>query len=97
MCNCHSDVEKKLTAMFTEQAPAGSEQFEIELQGFLFSLVGNTLTHRSSSAVHVSYMAPKKSGGMKKVNQKTFVRASYCPFCGESYSKAEEASEKLTA
>ncbi|TKD30011.1 hypothetical protein [Azotobacter chroococcum] len=88
MCNCYDDVLKKVTEKVKADAPQGSEKFDIELGGYLFSF-GDGVEHRSSNPLTITYMAPKKSGGMKKVSQKSFVRASFCPFCGEPYAKAE--------
>lgn len=89
MCDCYSDTKKKLAEHFAAKMPAGSEKLEFEIQGYLFGITDSGVTHRSSNAVKGSYMAPKKAGGMKRVTVNTFIRASFCPFCGESYNKSE--------
>lgn len=91
MCNCYDRITKLLEEKVKADAPPGSENFSIEIQGFLFGFREGGVTHRSSNAVKIAFTAPKKSGGTKLVRQNSFVRASFCPFCGESYEKAEAA------
>ncbi len=89
MCNCYDRIQKMLHERFKEMAPEGSERFEVELGGYVFGVTNEgQMTHRSSNEAIIHYMAPKKSGGMKKVTQKTFIRASFCPFCGKQYDDA---------
>jgi hypothetical protein len=94
MCDCYGDMKNKLVEHLSAKMPEGSEKLDIEIQGYLFGVtVDNSITHRSSNAVKGSYMTPKKGGGMKRVSINTYIRASYCPFCGESYQKAEAESK----
>ncbi len=88
MCNCHSESEQRLREHVQQQLPTGATGLSVELQGYVFSLGGSEgVNHRAACPVDIQYQAPKKSGGMKSVKQKSFLRASYCPFCGEKYDK----------
>jgi len=94
MCNCHTEIENKLLERIRDSAPPGHENLKVELGGYLFALTNDGgFTHRSASPVTATYMAPKKSGGMKKVTQKTNIRANYCPFCGINYDAAAIGKE----
>ncbi len=90
MCECYSTVKEKLSEHFQKQMPEGSKDFELTLQGYVFGISDDGVTHRSANNAVATYMAPKKAGGMKKVTQKTFVRATFCPFCGVKYDKDAE-------
>lgn len=85
MCTCHSDSEQRLRETVESRLPAGSRNLTVELQGYVFGMSDTTLTHRASCPVSIEYETPKKSGGMKTVKQKSFLRATFCPFCGEKY------------
>lgn len=85
MCECYGTVKQKRAEHFQKQMPEGSVDFELELQGYVFGLSDDGVTHRSANNAVATYRAPKKAGGMKKVTQKTFVRATFCPFCGVKY------------
>lgn len=93
MCNCYTEITNKVTEKVKADAPIGAENFDIELGGFLFGMSDAGLTHRSSNALTIKYTAPKKSGGTKNVTQKSFVRATFCPFCGVKYSASEGAAQ----
>lgn len=85
MCKCFETVKGKLSDHFQKQMSEGSKDFELSLEGYVFGLSEDGVTHRSSNKAVATYMSPTKTGGMKKVTQKTFVRASFCPFCGVNY------------
>lgn len=89
MCECYSTVKGKLTDHFQKQMPEGSKDFELSLEGYVFGITDDGVTHRSANNAVATYMAPKKAGGMKKVTKRTFVRATFCPFCGVKYDKDE--------
>lgn len=93
MCDCYETTKKRLVDHMTKQLPEGAQEMDLELQGYLFGFGDHGMTHRSSNAVKVTYMAPKKSkaGGMKRVVVNTFIRATFCPFCGVNYEKADQA------
>lgn len=84
-CSCHSDSEKRLKDHVEKQLPPGSRNLSVELQGYVFGMSDAGMTHRAACPVTIEYEAPKKAGGMKTVKQKTFLRASFCPFCGHKY------------
>lgn len=86
MCNCYDEMAKKIKTKVIADSPEGSDEFDIEIGGYLFGLSDEGLTHRSSNSLKISYITPKKSGGMKKVSKKSFIRATYCPFCGVQYA-----------
>jgi hypothetical protein len=85
MCDCYSTVKAKLAEHFQSKLPEGAIDFELELQGYVFGLSDDGVTHRAANNAVARYRAPKKAGGMKKVTQSTFVRATFCPFCGVKY------------
>jgi len=49
----------------------------------MFDEENNSLVTRFMVQYSGSVMIPKKGGGMKKKSIKTFIAASYCPFCGK--------------
>lgn len=85
MCNCHSESQQRLFEHVKAQLPAGAAGLDVELQGYVFGMSDGGMTHRAACPVSIEYQAPKKAGGMKTVKQKTFLRATFCPFCGEKY------------
>lgn len=85
MCNCHCESQQRLLDHVKAQLPAGATGLEVELQGYVFGMSDDGMTHRAACPVSIEYQAPKKAGGMKTVKQKTFLRATFCPFCGEKY------------
>lgn len=91
MCNCYDEIKAKVKDKIAADNPDASD-IEIELNGYVFALGGHGVTHRSSNELKISFRAPKKNGGLKMVRQTSFVRASFCPFCGASYSAAESAA-----
>lgn len=92
MCNCHSESQQRLFDHVKGKLPAGATDLDVELQGYVFGIGDKGVAHRAACPVEIQYQAPKKSGGMKTVKQKSFLRASYCPFCGEAYDKEATAA-----
>ncbi|MCY1559124.1 hypothetical protein D9M68_961280 [compost metagenome] len=93
MCNCYGDSQKRLFDHIKAQLPVGAVDLDVELQGYVFGMGGSEgVSHRAACPVAIEYRAPKKAGGMKTVKQKSFLRASFCPFCGEKYDKDEAAA-----
>jgi len=90
-CDCYGRVKENLSKHFQDKAPAGSANFEIEVEGYVFGISDEGVTHRAATNVKVRYQAPKKAGGVKKVTQSTFVRATFCPFCGLNYQSGQPA------
>ena len=62
MCNCYDETKKKLIDHIAAKMPAGSEKLEIEIQGYVFGITDDGVSHRSSNAVKGSYMAPQERG-----------------------------------
>lgn len=89
-CKCYEEVSAKLEDHIRGQLPPGSVDLELKLNGYVFGLNDNGLSHRAANEVKYSFMAPKKAGGMKRVAKTTFMRASFCPFCGVSYTATEQ-------
>lgn len=90
MCNCYDESSKRLREHVSKQLPEGAAGLDVELQGYVFGMSDrNGVSHRAACPVAIEYQAPKKAGGMKTVKQKSFLRASFCPFCGEKYDKDE--------
>lgn len=85
MCECYSRVIENLAEHFQKQMPEGSKEFELELEGYVFGITDDGVTHRAANNAIGRFLAPKKGGGMKKQVVKTFVRATFCPFCGVKY------------
>jgi len=85
MCNCYDMIKTKLVDRIADAAPKGHGKIELEIKGYLFGISDEGVTHRSSNEVAYTYTAPTKAGGVKKVSKKTFVRATFCPFCGVNY------------
>jgi len=87
-------MHPRLEQHLTQKMPEGSTGLEVEIGGYLFGLADTGVTHRASIPLTFRYLTPKKTGGVKKVAKKTFIRASYCPFCGKSY---DETAGELNA
>lgn len=91
-CECKKSYEKKIAEKLTAQLPDGHKDFNGELScyGFGFDDQNNLMT-----ALMIPYkgsvMIPKKSGGMKKQKIDTFLKASFCPFCGKTASDGADA------
>ena len=85
MCNCHAESEKRLREHVEKQLPAGATGLSVELQGYVFGMNDDGVSHRAACPVEIEYQAPKRAGGMKRMKQKTFLRATFCPFCGVKY------------
>lgn len=90
-CNCYDDTKASVEEHMKAKLPEGAQGFELDLEGYVFGISDSGVTHRAAFPLNIRYMASKKAGGMKKVTQKTFMRASYCPFCGLSYESGKPA------
>ncbi|MFJ9993381.1 hypothetical protein ACIQSO_21925 [Pseudomonas putida] len=95
-CTCISDAVKLVTDALAEET-AGSGPFYMHAAGHNLSLNVETGKAERRFCVEVTghYMAPKKTGGMKRVNKTVSVVANYCPLCGKacvSYDQEETTS-----
>ncbi len=95
-CTCISDAVKLVTDQLAEEAP-GSGPFYMRAEGHNLSLNIETGKAMRRFCVEVTghYMAPKKTGGMKRVNKTVSVVANYCPLCGKACTA--EAPEETTS
>lgn len=80
-CNCKTELEAKLLERFKTNAPDATDH-GVELIGYSFVIVGNTLTHMPYMEVRTSSMQPLKKGGSKLKKGTTNMFFTYCPFCG---------------
>ncbi|HDS1770673.1 hypothetical protein NPS33_25130 [Pseudomonas putida] len=96
-CTCISDAVKLVSDQLAEEAP-GSGPFYMRAEGYNLSLNIETGKASRRFCVEVTghYMAPKKTGGMKRVNKTVSVVANYCPLCGKSCT-TEEPEEATSA
>lgn len=96
-CTCISDAVKLVTDQLADEAP-GSGPFYMRAEGHNLSLNIETGKAERRFCVEVTghYMAPKKAGGMKRVNKTVSVAANYCPLCGKACT-ADEQEETTSA
>lgn len=90
MCNCYDEMQAKLKSHYAVEAPPEHTDLEVDLGGYRFTIDDKGLGHVASFDATVRYLAPRKSGGMKKAVHKTFLVATFCPFCGERYKPKVE-------
>ena len=97
-CNCISDAVKLVTDQIAEEAP-GSGPFYMRAEGYNLSLNIETGKAERRFCVEVTgdYMAPKKIGGMKRVNKTVSVVANYCPLCGVKSAVDREETTSATS
>ena len=97
-CTCISDAVKLVTDQLAEETP-GSGPFYMRAEGHNLSLNIETGKASRRFCVEVTghYMAPKKTGGMKRVNKTVSVVANYCPLCGKEAASAEEETTSATS
>lgn len=88
MCDCRKVYEEKLLLMFQKKHPDATDM-KAEIGGYQFGYSNNELTMKPSMPVAVSMSIPKKSGGRTNKKHKTFIVASFCPFCGKPTNETE--------
>jgi len=88
MCNCHSELTVKLKERLLPSLPKNASNFELELGGYVFGIPndGGPITHRPALPIEVRYALPKKTGGYRNVKKTQNMHATYCPFCGLSFT-----------
>lgn len=96
-CTCINDAVQMVTEQITENTP-GAGPFSMRASGsnLCFNLGTGRAELRYCVEVTGHYMAPKKAGGMKRVNETVSVVANYCPLCGKDCT-AEEPDEAANA
>lgn len=80
-CNCKADLEAKLTERFVKGLPEATEH-KVELQGYGFAMVGNSLKVMPHTTAHGTALHTLKKGGTKLKTVKQTMAFSFCPFCG---------------
>lgn len=81
-CTCKTDIEAMLLDRFKAENPTALNH-RVELKGYLFSIVGNTMVLKPSMAAECEAQMPAKGGGTKAKRSKLNMVFSFCPFCGE--------------
>ncbi|MEX5341311.1 hypothetical protein [Pseudomonas sp. I2] len=97
-CICINDAVNLVTGQRAEETP-GSGPFVMRAEGHHLSLNIETgkAVWRYCVEVTGHYMAPKKAGGMKRVNKTVSVVANYCPFCGKKCTADDEETTRATS
>lgn len=86
MCNCHADIEKKLTEHYTPKL-SESRDVEAKLMGYAITL-GKGLGIQPYMPVEIRHtVTVKKTGADKRKTEKVNMSFSHCPFCGEKLKK----------
>ena len=86
MCNCHAELNKKLTDMFAAKAPS-SKDHKVELKGYGIVLTDKGCIERGYMPYETYCLEPLKKGGSKPKKTTGNMFFSYCPFCGEKVSE----------
>lgn len=83
-CDCINETVMMVTDSLAEDIP-GSGTFCMQASGYNLSINLSTGKASRRFCVEVSghFKAPKKTGGMKRVNKTVSVLANYCPMCGK--------------
>lgn len=83
-CECKKEWEAKIAEKLKAKLPEGYENFNAELKSYSLGFgEDNKLVSMVCIPYEGSVMVPKKSGGLKKQKIGTFLKASFCPFCGK--------------
>lgn len=80
-CNCKKEIEAKLLERFKRNAPE-ARQHGVELEGYSFVIVENSLKERPCMQFKTSALFPLKNGSEKLKNSRANMFFSFCPFCG---------------
>jgi hypothetical protein len=84
-CECKKDYEAKISENLKGNLPEGSTEFTGELDCYGLGIDDhNNFVTALMIPFKGSVMVPKNSGGMKKQKVQTFLKASFCPFCGKA-------------
>jgi hypothetical protein len=79
-CECKRDIEQKLLERFVDQTPGRGHK--VELQGYGFAVVGNTMIVMPSTSYEAVALVPLKKGGEKSKKITGLMAFTFCPFCG---------------
>lgn len=83
-CDCRSSITEKLAERFKAAQPQATDH-KVELQGYGFGVVGNTMVMRPYMAYKASADYPLKKGGTKWKTLTGNMVFSFCPFCGSKF------------
>ena len=87
MCNCKSEIEKKLLKLFIENEPEAKSHCAT-LEGYTLVLDGNRLVQKGCMQITlVAAHKVKKSGEFKAKKQTRNMIFEFCPFCGKRYDE----------
>lgn len=83
-CDCKKQLEQKVSEHIKESLPEGFTGFSASLEGYGLGIneETNSFTLRFTVPYTGHAMVTTKSGAQKKHRIKTFITASFCPFCG---------------
>ena len=93
MCDCKTDLEKRLLERFKEAEPTAIGH-EVSLTGYAF-ILGKQLKLIGVMPIEQSADFPLKKGGVKKKSVKCSMQFTYCPFCGVKYDADEVDPEEV--
>lgn len=94
MCNCRKELEAALAEHYAKKT--GASNVQIELQGYGFSIVDNTMVMVGYMPYKVQALHPKKGGGHSEKRKTEVMHFKHCPFCGELYLPAKTLPEAAT-
>lgn len=71
MCDCRSDIEKRLLDHVGKQLPEGSRNLSVSLQGYAFGVTDGGMKMQNVMPIAVEYEEPvkKKPGEFKRKKQ----------------------------
>lgn len=95
MCNCKSEIEAGVAARYSELT--GATEVQVELQGYGFGIVGNTMVMRGCMPYKVSAVHAKKSGGTYEKRKTGVMSFTFCPFCGECFDGQKSTAKAASA
>ena len=87
-CTCNADIAAKLEARFKEAQPEATDH-NVRLQGYGFSILGNSMVLRPFMPYKATAVYPLKKGGTKEKTVTGNMIFSYCPFCGSKFPKGD--------
>lgn len=97
MCECRSDIEKRLVEHVKAQIPESAVDLSVSLNGYAFMLGEGSLEMKNVMPISIAYRAPTKGtktkpSVMRDKKQTMNMTGNYCMFCGEKYEKDEPAT-----
>ena len=90
MCDCKTQLERRLLAAFKEKQPTAVSH-TASLSGYGLAIIENTLTAVPFMEVKFDAKHQTKAGFEKWKTEKGTMRFSFCPFCGVSLQTQQVA------